>query len=73
VRAYVIYSASIVFTVDLDSGRTESAEVYADTLDHLDTGLAEPAPVDWVQLHREARMIVERNPRRAAVAWSDER
>jgi hypothetical protein len=72
-RAYVIYSASVVFTVDLDAQRTESAEIYADTLSHLDTGLAEPGAADWQRLHEVARRVVEQDPRCAALAWSDER
>jgi hypothetical protein len=72
-RAYVIYSASVVFTVDLDAERTESAEVYADTLAHLDTGLAEPGAADWRHLHEAARRVVERDPRSVELVWSDER
>jgi len=71
-RAYVIYTASVVFTVDLNGKRIEAAEIYSNTLDHLDTGLEEQSPSDWAKLHQEARSIVERNPRAAPVVWSDE-
>jgi hypothetical protein len=71
-HAYVIYEVALVFTVDLGAGRIESAEVDSSTLSHLDTGLAERPPADWRRLHQEARAIVERDPRTATVAWSDE-
>lgn len=71
-RAYVIYNVALIFTVDLEAGRVESAEVDAGTLAHLDTGLAESSPPNWQRLHDEARAIVERDPRRAGVTWSDE-
>jgi hypothetical protein len=71
-RAYVIYNVALVFTIDLEAGCVESAEVDAGTLAHLDTGLAERSPANWRRLHDEARAIVERDPRQVDVAWSDE-
>jgi hypothetical protein len=71
-QAYVIYEVALVFTVDLEADRIESAEVDSSTLSHLDTGLAERPPTDWRRLHQEARAIVERNPRAASATWSSE-
>lgn len=73
-RAYVVYEGSVVFTVDLESGIVECAELYSSTLKHIDTGLAEQpnSPSEWLPLHARARDLVDTEPRAAPLCWSGE-
>lgn len=69
-RAWVIYNATVAFTVDLDREQVEDVELYADSLEHLDTGLSSGI-VDWRRLHEQARAIVEANVRASHPHWSE--
>jgi hypothetical protein len=61
--AYVIYDARVVFAVDLENDVIQSAEVDAESLAHVDTGLAEDAtPTVMQRLHQRARSLVEADP-----------
>jgi hypothetical protein len=72
--AYVIYDARVVFTVDLERDVIKSAEVYAEPLTHIDTGLSEQAtPAETERLHQHARALVEADPTAAPLVWTNER
>lgn len=72
--AYVIYDARVVFTVDLEHDVIQSAEVYAGSLAHIDTGLAEETTAaEMERLHQRARSLVEADPTAAPLVWTNER
>ena len=72
-HAYVIYDARVVFTVDLEHDVIESAEIYAKSLEHVDTGLSEQATrSESERLHQRARALVEADPTVAPLVWTNE-
>ena len=68
-RARVVYTAEIVFTVDVGRERVEGAVVDAGSLRHVETEL-EFSPLGGLEsnLERSAQAIVGRNPT-AAISW----
>ena len=52
----------VVFTVDLESGRVELAELYTESLEHFDTGLdRSPGSAEgWARWQGKAQQIVGR-------------
>ena len=72
--AYVIYDAKVVFTVDLDSGRVESADAYANSLRHFDTGFSfKPgSAAEWLRLQLEARSLIGAHRPMLPLRWNDE-
>lgn len=78
-RAYAVYDARVVFTVDLASGRVELADLYAESLEHFDTGLdtSPGSPEGWAHWQRAARASVSRFLAHglddARLRWSGER
>jgi hypothetical protein len=72
-QAYVIYDVRVVFTVDLEREVIESAEIYAKSLEHVDTGLSEQVSRSELErLHQRARSLVEADPTRAPLIWTNE-
>ena len=61
-RAYAVYDARVVFTVDLESGWVELAELYTESLAHFDTGLdvSPGSPAGWAHCQGQAQEIVDR-------------
>jgi hypothetical protein len=72
--AYVICDARVVFTVDLEADAVVDAELYAESLALVDTGLSFEisAPRELVAPLAQARQAVERDPRSIPLRWSDE-
>jgi hypothetical protein len=73
-RAFAIYDARVVFSVDLDDGAIESADVYADTLRHFDTGFTfRPATTnDWRRLQALTHALVWRHRAVTRLRWVDD-
>jgi hypothetical protein len=61
-RAHAVYDARVVFSVDLEQGRVELAELYTESLEHFDTGLdRSPGSAEgWARWQGKAQQIVGR-------------
>lgn len=61
-RAYAVYDARIVFSVDLEQARVELVELYTESLEHFDTGLDHsPGSAEgWARWQGKAQQIVSR-------------
>jgi hypothetical protein len=75
-RAYAVYDARVVFSVDLEQGRVELAELYTESLEHFDTGLDHsPGSTEgWARWQGKAQQIVGRfladGPNDAPLRWN---
>jgi hypothetical protein len=61
-RAHAVYDARVVFSVDLEQGCVELAELYTESLEHFDTGLdRSPGSAEgWARWQGKAQQIVGR-------------
>jgi hypothetical protein len=72
--AHVLCHAKVYFLVNLETGQVETAELFANSLAHFDTGLdASPGGAeDWQQWQKKAQAIVARNGLSAPLLWNKE-